>query len=313
MLVSKNNIKIILLLIFLLVIYQITKTSPKNYFAYSLVAVGFYLVYTEFETKQENFDNAFTKSDMVEYIPPKEMEPAMETEINYDKDELMREYEELKKTKEAELLSIKRDEIKDYQNEISCDCEKAITQAVAPLQEEINKLKNINEEEDIHTTKMKTMKMLLENLTEKGVLNQEDTKNLLAKLKSDILTIDEVIERLEKMKLLSTNIQPIKSKKPDNKWWNDMDKSELPEEMHHPLVSAKDLEFKNEYSILNTEKWTVPMPRPPVCIDSHPKDIMPVGTSGYPINLKNFDDSRYVSTSAKTEKQKKELEKKLNE
>ena len=68
MLVSKNNIKIILILIFILVTYQITKISPNNYLAYSLVVVGFYLIHCQLATS-ENMENEQTHVQKCESQP----------------------------------------------------------------------------------------------------------------------------------------------------------------------------------------------------------------------------------------------------
>ena len=376
MLVSKNNIKIVLLLIFTLVIFQISKTSPNNYLAYSLVAVGFYLVYTEldveaFKSLREKMEDVFEEGTLEqqflndikdkpeyevelvedeEYVDEDEEDEEDEEDVDVDEDEeyvedvedeglilnplpslptepeimeetndntdLMQIANELQNDRTNELESLKAQLIGTSSNEqqqiekngVSCDCNKAIADAIAPLNAEVSKLRDaqkvsVNETE----AKLKTYQLLVDYLMEKGVLNKDDSSALKSKMASGILTVDEAISRLEKMKLVARNMNTPSKSLGDKNWWSEMSKSELPQAMYVPLGSQIDSDFSNDYSILNTEKWTVPMARPPVCIDSAPKEVMAIGTSGFPLNLKHFDDSRYVSTSASQEKLKKEL------
>jgi hypothetical protein len=64
-------------------------------------------------------------------------------------------------------------------------------------------------------------------------------------------------------------------------------------------LGTKDLSLwgSEDYSLLNTDKWQVPMPRPPVCINNNPCKVCPTDepNGGYPINLKNWNSSRQVS------------------
>jgi hypothetical protein len=322
MLVSKNNIKIILLLIFVLVIYQISKTSPTNYVAYGLVAIGFYLVYTEIKVEEFIYLKEKMTEDGIVANQPSDVLPDVTPEINEstevvdNTDEQMLQAQALQTDRTAELEELKKALIKPEDVEVknqACDCNTAIAKAIAPLQTEVSKLRSAQKVTVSETeAKVKTYQLLVDILQAHGILKSEDIQSLKSKMTSGLLTIDEAISRLEKMKLVAKEV----AAKPDasNKsWWNDMNKSELPAAMYLPLGSQINQDFSNEYTILNTEKWTVPMPRPPVCIDSTPKEIMPVGTSGYPLSVKYFDDSRYVSTSSKTEQAKKEMEETLKE
>ncbi|ADO67397.1 hypothetical protein crov363 [Cafeteria roenbergensis virus] len=343
MLVSKNSIKIILLLIFVLVSYQISKSSPNNYFAYGLVAIGFYLVYTEINISPtlqninsshslphvENMDNALEPPVLNESITPLEETTNNtsndnnidnnSTDNNDNTDDLMKKALELEKTRINELEELKQALIQPSSSALNlnndkCDCNTAIAKAIAPLQVEVTKLRDsqkvsVNENE----AKIKTYQLLLEHLMEKNILSSEDNETLKVKLTTGVLTVDEAINRLEKLKLAAINIKTPPHIESNKNWWSDMNKSELPAAMYLPLGTQIDSNFSNEYAILNTDKWAVPMPRPPVCIDSTPKEVMPVGTYGYPLNIKYFDEARYVTTSATQEKTKKELEQKIKE
>lgn len=82
---------------------------------------------------------------------------------------------------------------------------------------------------------------------------------------------------------------------------NEMKYTEYDPQMHKPLgesdgtVSNK---FEYGYSYLNTDKWSVPMRRPPVCIPpENPCPVCPVMTSGYPVYLKEFNSTLRVTPS----------------
>ena len=84
---------------------------------------------------------------------------------------------------------------------------------------------------------------------------------------------------------------------------NEMKYTEYDPEMHKPLgesdgtVSNK---FEYGYSYLNTDKWSVPMKRPPVCIPpENPCPVCPVMTSGYPVYLKEFNSTLRISPADK--------------
>ena len=82
--------------------------------------------------------------------------------------------------------------------------------------------------------------------------------------------------------------------------WNESRYTELPEEMTKPLGSYDDTmtnKWNHGYTYLNTDKWSVPMVRPPVCINTTPCNVCPSNTSGYPVNLMDFDNSRKISST----------------
>lgn len=337
MLVSKDNIKIVLLLIFILVIYQISKTSPNNYLAYLLISIGFYLVYTEvnvlnYKKLETMNDDQIIDSHIIEKsITPVDnnIDPQIIGEsivpidnndntnnidnTNDNMDELINKAKDLE-DKRANELNLLKKSLTQTNNQTDCDCNKAINKALAPLQAQVKQLKE-SQKKTVNNTKdkIKNYKLLIEFLEDKGVLKKEDIENLQSKLTSKLLTIDEVINRLDKMKTITKDIKTKPSIESNKNWQSEMNKSELPSDMYLSLGSQINSDFSNDYTILNSEKWTVPMPRPPVCINSAPKEIMPVGTSGYPLNVKYFDEARYVSTSASQEKQKKEIIDKLED
>ena len=112
----------------------------------------------------------------------------------------------------------------------------------------------------------------------------------MIKLQSKLITINEAIVGLEKIKA---------STKPKTKLdTGDFAYSELPPSFYKPLGNSELSKWDNEYSILSTDKWQVPMPRPPVCINNSPCKVCPSVADSYPVNLQDWDSSRKVSNIA---------------
>ena len=87
------------------------------------------------------------------------------------------------------------------------------------------------------------------------------------------------------------NNQSLLTQYPDLKY------SELPLGFHKPLGSYDNTftnDFDHGYSYLNTDKWTIPERRPPVCITDVKCPVCPVTTSGYPLSVKEFADSQRI-------------------
>lgn len=78
---------------------------------------------------------------------------------------------------------------------------------------------------------------------------------------------------------------------------NQMGYSEYPEEMHRPL-GEYDKTFTNKFdhgfSYLSTDKWRIPVRRPPVCIQEKKCPVCPVQTPGYPLDVKQWNESRRI-------------------
>ena len=93
--------------------------------------------------------------------------------------------------------------------------------------------------------------------------------------------------------------------------WDESRYTEFPSEMNKPLGSYDDTmtnKWSHGYTYLSTDKWSVPMVRPPVCINTTPCNVCPSNTSGYPVNLMDFDHSRKIT---KTKLNKKYINDKL--
>lgn len=97
-----------------------------------------------------------------------------------------------------------------------------------------------------------------------------------------------------------TRLSQIREKrmKSNDQDWNESRYTEFPTEMTKPLGSYDDTmtnKWNHGYTYLSTDKWSVPMVRPPVCINTTPCNVCPSNTSGYPVNLMDFDSSRKIS------------------
>ena len=137
---------------------------------------------------------------------------------------------------------------------------------------------------------LRYMNMLVKNLKKKGIVDKTDVENLNAKLDSKLLTTEEIIESLEKLTREGKPRKNIAGKK----MLNSMKYSERPEENYEPIGQGVS-DWSNEYTLLNTDKWKVPMTRPPVCISNSNCKVCPTNTDGYPVGLKNWDNSRRVT------------------
>ena len=149
---------------------------------------------------------------------------------------------------------------------------------------------------------------LILELNSKGILRSDEIDNIKLKISSKLLTMEEAIVSLENLK---------KTGKPEIKETNDFKYNELPDEFYNPIGNriANEWANDNEYNLLNTNKWQVPMPRPPVCINTAPCKVCPSdGTNFLPVNLKNWDEARTISDTTinqKWAKDKKDSTRKL--
>ncbi len=176
-------------------------------------------------------------------------------------------------------------------------CAMEVNKVKRELENEINKLKvQLNARAPTSQNgkiASKYFEALLTDLNERGVLDVSDIENIQLKMRSKLLSMEEVISSLEMLKKEGkARVRSVEGKVKDDKVYN-----ELPSDFYSPLGDKIANEWDNEYTILNTNKWQVPMPRPPVCINTTPCKVCPSDASNYPVNLKQWDDSRYVTQS----------------
>ena len=111
---------------------------------------------------------------------------------------------------------------------------------------------------------------------------------------------DQLKQYVDNTNEKQTRLSQIRNKrmKNDKSDWDESRYTELPEDMTKPLGSYDDTmtnKWNHGYTYLSTDKWSVPMVRPPVCINSSPCNVCPSNTSGYPVNLLDFDNSRKIT------------------
>ena len=105
-------------------------------------------------------------------------------------------------------------------------------------------------------------------------------------------TEEKVIEK-EPTKVVEEEKPDIKQNPPIVQ--NDFIYNELPSDFFNPIGDKIANEWDNEFTLLNTDKWRVPMQRPPLCISSSPNTVYPYESGYFPVRLRNWDDSRYVT------------------
>jgi len=156
-----------------------------------------------------------------------------------------------------------------------------------------NKIKQLESKSNIAHS-IKYMNLLITDLLERGILDNNDIENIKGKINTKLLTEDEAIVGLEKLKLSGKT----KQKTPDTNENNQPEYSfgNLPPEMYKPLNNS-DLNKWDEqgYTMLNTDKWQPPTVRPPVCINTSPCKVCPDTNNTYPVPLAQWENSRKVS------------------
>ena len=128
--------------------------------------------------------------------------------------------------------------------------------------------------------------LLISDLSSSKIINDDDIQNIKKKIKLNLLTTDEVIKSLETLKQTTSVIK-------NN---TDFKYNELATGFFEPIGNKIANEWDNDYTLLNTTKWTVPMSRPPVCINSTPCKVCPLDSSNI-VSLKDWDNSRTISNT----------------
>ena len=159
------------------------------------------------------------------------------------------------------------------------------------MQTQLNNLKsqiiNNNNNNNNNNIGQKYFDSLLSELLNNGLLNNDDAQNIQNKVKLKLLTLEEVINSLELLKQSNKHRQPN----------NDMKYNELPLGFYTPIGDKIANEWDNEYTLLNTDKWSVPMQQLPICINNLPSKVYPSFSSNA-VNLKDWDNSRVFTTTS---------------
>ncbi len=179
------------------------------------------------------------------------------------------------------------------------------------LLDEIDDIKdNINKKKSviISDIEKRNIKVLLKELLSHKVLNLDEVENIYSSSKKGDVNLANVIKALEKLrdstikKLTENSINNsgdndrIVDKK--SSMYGDMKYDELPPEKRIPLGDQMPPDdWENQYTLLNTDKWSVPQRKPPLCVASKHMDPLPSNESGYPMLLKEWDNSRVISNT----------------
>ena len=120
---------------------------------------------------------------------------------------------------------------------------------------------------------------LITDLLKNKLLSLNEVENINLKIKLNITDISDIIESLEKL---------IKNKPNYNI------ENELPDDFFSPLGKHVPNKWVDEYTLLNTNKWTVPMRIPPICVNNNLCTVCPLDSANY-TTTKNWNNSIYTS------------------
>ena len=220
------------------------------------------------------------------------------------KEELKKKISEMKKELKKKIAEGKEEARKEKEekskNELetkAVNCEVEVAKMKRHLEETISKLRDELKSKTTASSKSKHGKkylnILIADLLDKKIIDKNDVENTNAKLISGASTLDEVIQSYEKLRSIGV---PKKVSEPKDRT-NDMKYSDLPSKSYKPIGKGIANQWTNEYTILNTDKWQVSQPRPPVCVSSGPCKVCPSSTEGYPTSLKEWDNSRVITNN----------------
>ena len=258
----------------------------------SIIFIGFVLM-----------DCLCSNSELFTNINNTQNEPFMLSNIvdykNYDKSNILSNMVNKINEDKSYMLSNVSNKI----NETKSNIVDKINETKSNIVDKINEIKSniddkINEEKPIpiksnelnETTTVKYMNLLIDDLREHNVLNNIDIENIKAKMNSKILTDDEIIVGLEKL-ILTTKAK--QKKEPESEYIFGNVSSDL----YKPLGNLEIHKWDEGYNMLNTNKWQIPMPRPPVCINTTPCKVCPDTDDTYPLKLALWDNSRKISNT----------------
>ncbi len=169
-------------------------------------------------------------------------------------------------------------------------CDLQLDQIKKDFEKQIQELKtelSVKGSAGTESSTVKYYNQLIRELRSNGILDDVDVKNVTLKLNSKLLTLDEAITSLEKVK--EKGIVKDKSVNSDFVY------NELPTEFYAPLGKRIVSDWENEYNLLDSTNWQVPMQRPPVCISNEKCKICPKETSPGTSLLKDWDSSRKIT------------------
>ena len=179
---------------------------------------------------------------------------------------------------------------------ISTNCEIAINNLTNQFNSKITdlqmKLNLVNNQANSNSNiSLKYYNDLVTQLLNKGILTNDDITNIKIKVENKLLTINDVIIGLEKLNTsaISKNTSEI------SKNTNYNMPVDTPIDFYTPIGDKVANNWSDNYTILDSSKWMVPMPRPPVCINNTPCKVCPIDDTSYPVSLQTWDNSRNIT------------------
>jgi hypothetical protein len=169
-------------------------------------------------------------------------------------------------------------------------CDLQLDQIKKDFEKQIQELKtelSVKGSTGTESSTVKYYNQLIKELRSNGILDDIDVKNVTLKLNSKLLTLDEAISSLEKVKEKGL----VKDKSVNS----DFVYNELPSEFYAPLGKRIVSDWENDYNLIDSTNWQVPIQRPPVCIASEKCKICPKETSPGTSLLKDWDSSRKIT------------------
>lgn len=143
-----------------------------------------------------------------------------------------------------------------------------------------NNMTKKNNKKERKANNIKYMDMLFSKLKKEGLLTDDDIEKMRRKLNAGVDDVGSIIMKLEKL---------------NN---NSMKFSVKDDEYYKSLGSGISKKWSDKYSILDTKNWAVPAYKPPVCVTNMRCKVCPDTTSGYPVNLMEWDESTKVSNTS---------------
>ena len=178
-------------------------------------------------------------------------------------------------------------------NKIKTEMEQQIAQLKRDMMNKLN-------QSDQNKLSHRYFESLLEELQSKNLLDESDINNIRVKMQTRLLSLEDVVNSLEIVKKQGqpkppkTNVNSSQYA-PDKVDGKEVIYNELPKEYYMPMGDKIANEWDTTFSLLNTDKWRVPMPKPPVCINTTPCQVCNSDNNSYSTALKYWDDSRNVT------------------
>jgi hypothetical protein len=295
-------------IIFIGIVYTlIIKISSQNIstmdliLIVSIISIGFILI--NCLSNLDSFTNINNVTEAIQVSPVNQtIQPTLVNQTNQQP--LVNETTQLTKQDYSSILSKVYDEINksNITNSVEVNNKNNSNMEMEKLMFNLqNKIKQLESKSNIAHS-IKYMNLLITDLLERGILDNNDIENIKGKINTKLLTEDEAIVGLEKLKLSGKSKQKTPDTNENNQpeySFNNLPKEysfgNIPPEMYKPLNNSDLNKWDEGYTMLNTDKWQPPTIRPPVCINTSPCKVCPDTNNTYPVPVAQWDNSRRIS------------------